>query len=86
VEWSILPNNYMIAVTTDGPRPIAMRQETNAQLQGFRLVAERNDHPFYESQWLRIAGFGAWNRVGAAVIRIGNASYAIPTGYSSPIP
>lgn len=86
VEWSILPNNYMIAVTTDGPRPIAMRQETNAQLQGFRLVAERNDHPFYESQWLRIAGFGAWNRVGAAVIRIGNANYAIPTGYSSPIP
>lgn len=84
-EWKTLPSNYIVAVTTDGERPLAMREEPEAELQGFQQVARRDDHPFYESQWLRIAGFGAYNRVGAVVYRVGNASYAVPTGYSSPM-
>ncbi len=84
-EWRSLPANYMIAVATEGPRPLAMRQEPEAVLQGFNRVAERNDHPFYESQYLRSAGFGANNRVGALVYRIGNGAYAVPTGYASPL-
>lgn len=84
-EWRSLPANYMIAVATEGPRPLAMRQEPEAVLQGFNRVAERNDHPFYESQYLRSAGFGANNRVGALVYRIGDAAYAVPTGYASPL-
>lgn len=86
VEWKSLPSNYIVATTTEGERPIAMRQHQEAELQGLNLVGQRDDHPFYESQWLRAAGFGAWNRVGAAVLRIGNASYAIPTNYTSPMP
>ena len=75
----------MIATMTGGPRPLLMREEMEASLRGFNRVAERNDHPFYESQYLRIAGFGANNRVGALVQRIGNGSYAIPTNYPSPL-
>lgn len=86
VEWRSLPDSYMIAITTQGERPLNMREEDVDSLRGFRKVAERNDHPFYESQWLRIAGFGGYNRVGALVYRIGNASYAVPTNYSSPMP
>jgi len=86
VEWPFLPNDYIIAITTKGPRPLAMREDPEPQLQGFNRVAERNDHPWYESQYLRRAGFGAWNRVGALVYRIGNGSYAIPTNWSSPMP
>lgn len=85
-EWRSLPSNYIIATTTEGVRPLAMREEPEPELQGFRQVATREDHPFWESQWLRSAGFGAWNRVGALVYRVGNASYAIPTGYASPMP
>lgn len=85
VEWSSLPDNYIVATTTAGERPIAMREHMEAELQGFNMIAQRDDHPFYESQWLRAAGFGAWNRVGAAVMRIGNGSYAVPTNYSSPM-
>lgn len=78
-EWRSLPDNYILAVSTGGPKPLAMRQEPESSLQGFKKVAERNDHPFYENQYLRVAGFGCWNRVAALVYRIGNASYAMPT-------
>jgi hypothetical protein len=86
VEWKSLPDNYMVAITTGGARPLKMREEDVDSLRGFKKVAQRDDHPFYESQWLRIAGFGAFNRVGAVVYRIGNASYAVPTNYGVPMP
>ena len=82
VHWRYMPANYMIAVTTDGERPLRMRQEPEASLQGFQFVATRPDYPYEERQFLRIAGFGAWNRVGALVYRIGNASYAVPAPYT----
>lgn len=84
-EWMSQPSSYIVAVTTEGERPIAMREHPEAELQGFKQVAIREDHPFWESQWERYAGFGAWNRVGAVVMRIGNGSYAIPSGYTSPM-
>lgn len=84
-EWRSLPSNYIISLTTGGERPLAMRQEMEPQLQGFKQVAERADHPFWEAQYMRKAGFGAWNRVGATVTRIGNGTYAVPTGYGSPM-
>lgn len=86
VEWKSLPDSYIVAVTSGGERPIAMREDPEPELQGFNRVAERNDYPWFESQYLRRAGFGAWNRVGAVVYRIGNASYAVPTGYTPPVP
>ena len=85
VEWRSMPSSYMITTTTGGRRALRMRQHPEAELQGFRLVAERSDHPFSESQWERHAGFGAWNRVGAVVRRISNGTYAVPTGYESPM-
>lgn len=86
VEWRSLPDNYIIATMTDGERSLAMREDPEAELNGFQQVAQRDDYPFYESQWIRRAGFGARNRVGAAVYRIGNAAYAVPTNYGSPMP
>lgn len=84
-EWPSLPDNYIIATTTEGDRPLGMREHPEPELQGFAKRAERNDHPFYESQFDRHAGFGANNRVGAYVMRISNGTYAVPTGYTPPI-
>ena len=84
-EWKGLPANYLIATMTGGPRPVAMREEPEPVLRGFNRVAERNDYPFFESQYLRIAGFGIQNRVGALVYRVGGAPYAIPTNYTAPL-
>lgn len=86
VHWKNLTSNYIIGLTTQGERALREREETVDSLRGFNKVAERNDHPFYESQYLRIAGFGGWNRVGAVVIQIGAGAYSIPTGYASPMP
>lgn len=85
VEWKALPNDYIIGITTGGERPLAMREKTAAELRGFVRAADRPDYPWYESQFFRIAGFGAWNRVGAVVYRVGNGSYAVPTNYTSPL-
>jgi hypothetical protein len=81
-EWPDMPDNYVIATQTAGERPLAMREEPEPELQGFRFVASRNDYPFEESQFRRECGFGAWNRVGAVVVRVGNGTYAAPTGYN----
>jgi hypothetical protein len=85
-EWKKLPDNIIVSLMTGGERPLAMREDEVETLRGFRKVAQRDDHPFYESQWLRIAGFGGRNRVGALVMKIGSGSYSVPTGYESPVP
>lgn len=85
-EWKSLPENRIVAIPTGGERPLKLREDETESLRGFKKVGERNDHPFYESQYLRIAGFGANNRVGAVVIEIQDATYDIPTGYESPMP
>lgn len=84
-EWRSLPSTYYVMVSSEGEAPLAMREYEVASLQGFNRVAERDNHPFYESQWERHLGFGAWNRVGAVVRRIGNAAYAVPTNYGVPM-
>lgn len=84
-EWKAVPAGYTIMVSTQGEPPLGMRQHAEGSLQGFNRVGERNDHPFYESQWERHAGFGAWNRVGVVVRRIGNAAYAVPAGFAVPL-
>lgn len=86
VQWDNLPANYIIAVATQGERPLKRRQEPEPELQGFGPRGNRNDWPYFEQQWTRYAGYGAWNRVGAAVLRVGNASYAIPSNYSQNMP
>lgn len=86
VEWPILPAGYLIGTTTEGERPLAMRQEDEESLRGFVRVADREDYPYWESQYIRTAGFGGWNRVNGVVVRVGNGTYAVPTGYETPMP
>jgi hypothetical protein len=85
-EWRALPADYIIAINVGGEAPLAMREDEEEQLRGFAQIATREDHPYWEAQYMRRAGFGAWNRVGALVHRVGNGAYAIPTGYTAPLP
>jgi hypothetical protein len=89
VEWPALPTDYIIAVTTDGDRPLGRRQFAEAELQGFGPRdpdGNRTDFPYSEFQWQRFEGYGARNRVGAVVQRINNGAYAVPTGFGEPMP
>lgn len=82
VEWPEMPSDYIISITTTGDRPLAMREDPLPRLRGFITVAEMEMYPWYKQEFRRHAGFGAWNRVGAVVTRIGDGTYAVPTGYA----
>lgn len=82
-EWRQLPNDYCIAIATEGEKPLAMREDDESDLRGFRPAEERSEFPYWENQYIRRFGTGAWNRVGAVVVRVNNASYAVPTGYAN---
>lgn len=86
VEWPAMPSTYIIAIMTNGPRPLGRRQFPEAQLQGFKSMGERNEFPYWEDQWQRWEGFGSFNRVGVVVVRIGNGTYAIPANMGVPMP
>ena len=86
VDWARLPDNYIVSIVEGGERPIAMREYEVAGLRGFRRAGQRNDYPYFETQFKRDAGFGVWNRVGADVMEIEDASYDVPTGYAVPMP
>lgn len=85
-DWARLPDNYIVSIIEGGERPVAMREYEVASLRGFRRAGERNDYPYFETQFKRDAGFGIWNRTGADVMEIGDASYDVPTGYEVPMP
>jgi hypothetical protein len=79
-QWDGMPQNYISVIAVGANKPLAMRQHDLATLRGFVAVAERDDYPYWERQWIRMAGFGAWNRLGAAVIQMN----ATDTVYTSP--
>jgi hypothetical protein len=86
VEWPRMPSNYIVAIATGGEPPIGERVDPDAGLRGFIEIDGNEDFPWYQRNWMRMAGYGAWNRVSAVVMRIGNGSYAVPTGYATVMP
>lgn len=86
VEWAMLPDDYIIATARGARFPaLRMREYAAASLKGLFAEEHSPDGNLMENRLIRYAGFGAYNRVGALAYRIGNASYAIPTGYDAPL-
>jgi len=86
IEWRSLPDSYMFAHARGGGPILRMRQYPAAELQGLFTEGFTPDGNLQQTSLIRYAGFGAINRVGAVVYRVGNASYAVPTGYTAPLP
>ena len=85
VLWSAMPSSYIYA-KMEGKAIVKMREYPATELQGFFPEAHNVDGNHYVNRFLRYAGFAVHDRVGALVYRIGNASYAIPSGYDAPLP
>jgi hypothetical protein len=85
VLWSILPSDIIFA-KVEGKPFLKMREYPAASLQGFFPESYNVDGNHLISRMIRYCGFGVADRVAALVMRIGNASYAIPTGYDAPLP
>lgn len=85
VEWGALPSDYLVAKVI-GRKPLKMRRFPVASLQGFFPEKHDVDGNHLVRRFLRYAGFGVSDRVAALCMRIGNASYAIPSEFSAPLP
>jgi hypothetical protein len=85
VDTPIMPSTYILAISTGGGAPLRMREYPAPELQGFFLEQHSPDGNRQESRFIRYAGFGVRNRVSALVMRTGNGSYAIPSGYTAPL-
>jgi len=82
-EWKSLPSTILLGMTNGGDPPLAMREDEDPALRGYFSPGEREDYPFWERQYIRRAGFGAYNRVGAVVMQLNNAgAYTVPTGFT----
>lgn len=78
-----IPANYVLSTVQGIEEPVAMREEPEASLQGLQVVPVTVDSNFRRWDFYRKAGFAIRNPISMAVRRIGNGSYAIPTGYDA---
>lgn len=85
VLWSAVPAGYILA-KMEGKAILRMREYDAPQLQGFFPEVANVDGNHFVNRLLRYCGYGVEDRVGAVVYRIGNGSYAIPSGYDAPLP
>lgn len=85
VEWRRLPDNYMFAHATGAGPVLGMREYPDASLQGFFAENDAGDGNLQQTKMIRFAGFGVQNRLAGLAYRVGNGSYAIPSGYGAPL-
>jgi hypothetical protein len=87
VEWPTLPDNYILAVAVDADPVVAMREYDAPALQGLFRENHTADGNHFVYRFLRYAGFGVQNRIGAAVYQVsgGDTTYDIPANYSTPL-
>lgn len=86
VEWRALPANYMVGYAMGAGKFLRMREYDDATLQGLFPEYHSPDGNLNLNRFLRYCGFGVYNRIAACAYQIGAASYAIPEGYSAPLP
>lgn len=86
VEWRALPDNYIVWHARGADKPVAMREYEPPALKGLMLETHSQDGNLRETRFIRYCGFGVQNRTAMGVTRIGNAAYAVPTGYTAPLP
>lgn len=85
IEWGRLPSSYMVGHASGVP-VLGMREYPAPELQGFFPERHSPDGNLWVNRFIRYAGFGVRNRVAGLVYYIGGGAYAIPTGYSTPLP
>ena len=85
VEWSRIPDGYIIAQALGAGPFVKMRELPVESLQGLFTEGFDVDGNHTGQRFLRWAGFGVANRVAAVVQQIGNGTYQIPSGYDAPL-
>lgn len=86
VEWTLLPDEHIVAVVRGTQKPVLKQREyPAASLKGLFQEDHSPDGNLEEHRFIRYCGFGSYNRVGALIQQVGNATYEIPAGYGAPL-
>jgi len=84
--WNWIPANYIVAVNMANPQPLRMRvdpAETGLGNGGLVLLPDERNGVMTFNSWRLRFGFGAANRLSAAVMELGSGgSYSIPAAYA----
>lgn len=82
VHWDSLPDDYIVSINLDAP-PLGVRESMFEALRGLYYVedTERFGSEIL-ARWRRQIGVGVVDRTGADILRIGNGTYAVPSGFS----
>lgn len=80
-----MPANYVVSIVQGVEKPLVMRQEPEAQLQGLQVIPVTVNSQWRRWDFYRKAGFAVRNPIAMAVRRIGDSSYAIPSGYDASV-
>jgi hypothetical protein len=83
--WQHMPNDYIIAHAVGAGPVLGWRQFPEPTLQGVIATMQDVDGNYMTMSFRRFAGFGVLNPIAAVVYRIGNATYAAPTGFVAPL-
>lgn len=83
VSAARMPANYLLSTVEGVDALLVMREEPEAVLKGLQVIPHRVDSNFIKWDFYEKAGYAVNNPIGAAVRRIGNGTYAIPTGYDA---
>jgi hypothetical protein len=78
-----LPAGYVVSLVDGVEKPLIMRQEPVATLQGLQSVAIQVDSNFRKWDFYEKAGFAVQNPIAMAVREIEDATYDIPTNYDA---
>lgn len=84
IEAERLPDGYMVAHLQGSP-VLGQREYPATALRGLFIEEHTVDGNHKETRHLRYTGFGARNRVAAAVMQIGSAEYVTPDTYAAPL-
>lgn len=85
VRWDWIPDNYMLGIHLDAPKPLKQRIDPadTGLGTGLQLVTRDESFPFEGSFWRHRFGFGCGNRLNGVVMELGTGgTYDIPSGYS----
>lgn len=85
VEWAAMPAGYIIAHSIGAGPFLGQREYPAAALQDLITESADIDGNTMVKRFLRYTGFGVMNRVAALAMRIGNGTYAEPSGYTAPL-
>lgn len=78
-----LPAGYVVSMVDGVEKPLVMREEPEASLQGLQTVSIQVDSNFRKWDFYRKAGFAVRNPIAIAVREVADATYDIPTNYDA---